>query len=122
MNNPRYYTPWLHLPIELMPRRYVFFYDYESPLISHVPNSSIFLSRQRLQAKASELKFNETTLTCAWHKGSRNEVSKEDNADDEEEAIDSFNATYDDVYGEEVPFEDGGSDYAEDEEQLVDYD
>jgi hypothetical protein len=88
------------------------------------------LRRQRLlQAKASESKFNEKTITCAWHKESTtggNEASKDDGnlaeADEDEEANDSFNATFDDVYGEDVPFEDGGSDYMDDEEQLVDYD
>lgn len=75
------------------------------------------------------------TLICSWHKPSTktastntkntleaDETINQDNADGDVEAFDSYNDIYDDVYEDVVPAEDGGGEYEEDDEYMVDYD
>lgn len=68
------------------------------------------------------------TLMCTWHKPfaaspDDTETGDDTNANEEGEnnAIDSYNDIYDDVYEEEL-VQSAGVQYDEDEEHMVDYD
>lgn len=76
-------------------------------------------------------------LTCTWHKpiptaalassdetNGANESENINNGDVNDEALDSYNDIYDDLYEEEeTPLDkDGGPDYEDEEEVMVDYD
>lgn len=87
------------------------------------------------QAKASDDPFHSTNLICTWHKtipsatsdetgANETETNPNDyNADGNNEALDSFNDIYDDIYEEGTPLnKDGGPDYEDEEELMVDYD
>ena len=77
-------------------------------------------------------------LTCTWYKliptaalttsdettGANNVPSNNDDVDVNDEALDSYNDIYDDLYEQEetLLITDGGPDYEDEEEIMVDYD